>query len=158
MWTSLRHVQLFVTPSTLQSVEYSPWNSPGQNTRVGSRSLLQGIVPTRWSNPGVPHCRRILYQLSHEGSPRMLEWVSSPFSRGTSRPGCQTGVSCLTGRFFTGLVSLKLITSHFSFQDLPQSLPAVSHRWFPGVPFLSLLGGSSFFSIPCLFGSRLNFW
>ena len=44
---------------------YSPWNSPGQNTRVGSLSLLQGIFPTQGSNPGLPHCRRILYQLSY---------------------------------------------------------------------------------------------
>ena len=46
-----------------------PWNSPGQNTGVGSFSLLQGIFPTQGSNPGLPHCRRILYQLSHKGSP-----------------------------------------------------------------------------------------
>ena len=43
---------------------YSPWNSPGQNTGVGSLSLLQGIFPTQGSNPGLPHCRQILYQLS----------------------------------------------------------------------------------------------
>ena len=48
---------------------YSPWNSPGQNTEVGSLSLLQGIFPTQGLNPGLPHCRRILYQLSHKGSP-----------------------------------------------------------------------------------------
>ena len=48
---------------------YSPWNSPGQNTEVGSLSLLQGIFPTQGSNPGFPHCRDILYQLSHKGSP-----------------------------------------------------------------------------------------
>ena len=48
---------------------YSPWNSPGQNTGVGSLSLLQGIFPTQESNPGLPHCRRIHYQLSHQGSP-----------------------------------------------------------------------------------------
>ena len=48
---------------------YSPWNSPGQNTGGGSLSLLQGIFPTQGSNPGLPHCRRILYQLSHNGSP-----------------------------------------------------------------------------------------
>ena len=48
---------------------YSPWNSPGQNTGVGSHSLLQGICPTQGSNPGLPHCRRILYQLSCQGSP-----------------------------------------------------------------------------------------
>ena len=48
---------------------YSPWNSPGQNTRVGSLSLLQGIFPTQGLNPGLLHCMRILYQLSHKGSP-----------------------------------------------------------------------------------------
>ena len=48
---------------------YSPWNSPGQNTGVGSLSLLQGIFPTQRSNPGLPPCRRILYQLNHKGSP-----------------------------------------------------------------------------------------
>ena len=46
----------------------SPWNSPGQNTGMGSQSLLQGIFPTQGSNPGLQHCRQILYQLSHEGS------------------------------------------------------------------------------------------
>ena len=49
---------------------YSPWNSPGQNTEVGSLSLLRGIFPTQGSNPGLLHCRRILYQLSHQGSRR----------------------------------------------------------------------------------------
>ena len=91
---------------------YSPWNSPGQNTRVGSFSLLQGIFPTQGLNPGIKprspafqmdslpaepqgkpkntevgslsflqqifpiqksnkgllHCRRILYQLSYQGT------------------------------------------------------------------------------------------
>ena len=55
---------------------YSPWNSLGQNTGVGSLFLLQGIFPTQGSNPGLPHCRRILYQLSHKGSPRVLEWAA----------------------------------------------------------------------------------
>ena len=48
---------------------YSPWSSPGQNTGVGSLSLLRGIFSSQGSNPGLPHCRRILYQLSHKGSP-----------------------------------------------------------------------------------------
>ena len=61
---------------------YSPWNSPGQNTWVGSLSLLQGIFPTQGSNPGLLHCRRIPYQLSHKGSPRILEWVAYSISRG----------------------------------------------------------------------------
>ena len=46
---------------------HSPWNSPGKNTGVGSLSLLQGIFPTQGLNPGLPHCRRILHQLSHQG-------------------------------------------------------------------------------------------
>ena len=54
---------------------YSPWNSPGQNTGVGSLSLPQGIFPTQGVNPGLPHCRRILYPLSHRASTRILEWV-----------------------------------------------------------------------------------
>ena len=63
-WKSLSCVWLFVT-----SWLYSPWNSPGQNTGVCSLSLLQEIFPTHGSNPGLPHCRQILYQLSHKGSP-----------------------------------------------------------------------------------------
>ena len=47
---------------------YSLGNFPSQNTGVGSLSLLQGIFPTQGSNPGLPHCRWILYQLSHQGS------------------------------------------------------------------------------------------
>ena len=66
--------------------QYSPWNSPSQNTGVGSLSLLQGIFPPQGSNPGLLPCRQILYQLSHKGSPRILEWVAYPFSRGSSRP------------------------------------------------------------------------
>ena len=48
---------------------YSPWNSLGQNTGVGRLSLLQGIFPTQGLNSGLPHCRWILYPLSHKGSP-----------------------------------------------------------------------------------------
>ena len=46
---------------------YSPWNSSGQNSGVGSLSLLQGIFPSQVSNPHLPYCRQILYQLSHMG-------------------------------------------------------------------------------------------
>ena len=48
---------------------YSPWTSLGQNTGVGSLSLLQEIFPTQGSNPGLLLCRWILYQLSYEGRP-----------------------------------------------------------------------------------------
>ena len=49
-----------------------PWNSPGQNTRVGSCSLLQGIFPTQGSNLDPLHCRQILYCLYHQGGPSSL--------------------------------------------------------------------------------------
>ena len=120
---------------------YSPWNSLGQNTGVGSLSLLQGIFSTQGSNPGLPalqvdslpaeplekpkntgvrslsllqgifltqelnrgllHCRQILYQLSHEGILRILEWVAYSFFSGSSQPRNWTGVTCIAGRFLT---------------------------------------------------------
>ena len=65
-WKLLSLVWLFVTSWTI----YSPWNSPGQNTGVGSLSL-QGIFPTQGLNPSLPQriWGQILYQLSHKGSP-----------------------------------------------------------------------------------------
>ena len=68
-----------VASDSLRPHGLSPWNSPGQNIGVGSLSLLQGIFPTEGSNPGLPHCRQILYQLSPKGSPGILEWVAYPF-------------------------------------------------------------------------------
>jgi len=53
-----------------------PWDSPGQNTEVGSLSLLQGVFPTQGSNPGIPHCRQILYQLSPKGSLESIHRVT----------------------------------------------------------------------------------
>ena len=70
---------------------YSPWNSPGQSTGVRSLSLLQGIFPTQGSNPGLLHCRQILYQLSHKGSPRILKWVTYPFSSRSSQARIEPG-------------------------------------------------------------------
>ena len=63
----LSRVQLFVTHGL-----YSPWNSPGRNTGVGSLSFLQGIFLTQELNLGLLHCRQILYQLSHQGRPSSL--------------------------------------------------------------------------------------
>ena len=59
-------------------------DSAGKNTGMGSNVLLQGIFPTHGLNPGLPHCRQILYYLSHKGSLRILEWVAYPFSGGSS--------------------------------------------------------------------------
>ena len=88
-------------PTLLDSIDYSPWNSLGQNTGVGSLSLLHRIFPTQGSNPGLPHRGQILYQLSYQGSLGTLAWVAYPFSNGSSRPKNQTGISCIAGRFFT---------------------------------------------------------
>ena len=73
--------------STLCPMDYSPpgssvdGNSPGQNTGVGSLSLHQGIFPTQGLNQGLPHCRLILYQLSHKGTPTMTNLDSILKSR-----------------------------------------------------------------------------
>ena len=76
-------------------------DSPGKNTGVGCHVLLQGIFPTQGSNPGLPYWRQIIYHLSHQGSPTILEWVAYPFSWGTSPPRKWASVSCIAGRFFT---------------------------------------------------------
>ena len=126
-WWRIYHVKLCVGESESRSVMcnslwprglYSPWNSPGQNTGVGSLSLLQGIFPTQGSNPGLLHCRQILYQLSHKGSPRILEWVAYPFSSGSSQPRNRTGVSCITARFLTNW-AVRWVKGPFKLQDRP---------------------------------------
>ena len=111
-WKLLSCVWLFATPWT------SPWNSPGQNTGVGSLSLLQGIFPIQRLNPGLLHCRRILYQLSHKGSPslnsesmliqgnftsRSLSILALTFSQINSLSQIQGGhiVACREGAYST---------------------------------------------------------
>ena len=93
-WKSLSHIRLFETPWTIQSC-----NSSGQNSEVGSHSILQGIFPTQGLNPGFPHCRKILYQ--PQGKPKntgvgslcLLQWIF------LTRNGAR--VSCTAGRFFS---------------------------------------------------------
>ena len=94
---------------------YSPWNSPGQNTGVGSLSLLQGIFPTQGLSSDLLHCRWILYQLSHRGSPRILEWVAYPFSSGSSWPRNRTGVSCIAAGFFTNRTIKEVLSTVTTF-------------------------------------------
>ena len=69
-WKLLSLLWLFATHGL-----YSPRNSPRQNTGVGSLSLLQGIFPTQGLNPGLLHCRQILYQLSHKRTPKINKVV-----------------------------------------------------------------------------------
>ena len=75
-------------------------DSPGKNTGVGCHALLQGIFPSQGSNPGLPHCRQILYRLSYLGSLRILEWVAYPFIRGPSWPRDRMGLSSIARGFF----------------------------------------------------------
>ena len=84
-----------VTQSSLtpwDHVLYSPWNSLGQNTGMGSFSLLQGIVPTQGLNPGLPHCRQILYQLSHKEAQEYWSGWPIPSPVDLSDPGIEPGV------------------------------------------------------------------
>ena len=147
----------------------SPWNSPGQNTGVGSLSLFQGdlpnprieprsptlqadslpaepqgkpkitgvgslsllqwIFPTQELNQGLLHCRWILYQLSHKGSPRILEWVAYPFSSRSSQPRTWTRVSCITGRFFTNWAMREALICTNVGTCAPMSLFTNTKRW-----------------------------
>ena len=110
---------------------YSPGNSPGQKTRLGSLSSLQGVFPAQESNPGLPHYRWILYHLSHPRSPRILVWVAYPFSSRSSRPRNQPRVSCIAGRFFINRAIRELLSETlsnaqdgvFSCSLCPQELP-----------------------------------
>ena len=70
-------------PDPMECVAY--WaplsmNSPGKNTGVGYHSLLQGLFPTQGSNSSLPHCRQILYHLSHQGNPIDLNWLLKKIS------------------------------------------------------------------------------
>ena len=100
---------------------YSPWHSPGQNTGVGSLFLLQGIFQTQGSYPGLLCCRWILYQLSHQGSSRILEWVAYPFSSGSSWPRARTGISCIAGRFFTSWATREAPPNHWTAKEFPRN-------------------------------------
>ena len=76
-------------------------DSLGKNTGVNCYALLQEFFPSQGSNLGLLHCGHILHWLSHQGSPRILQWVAYSFSSGSSQPRNQTGVSCIAGRFYT---------------------------------------------------------
>ena len=104
----LSRVILFVTPWTsAHQVPLSLGILQAKNTGIGCHTLLQGIFSTQGLNLGFPHCRWILYHLSHQGSPRILEWVAYTFSRGSSQPRNRTGVSCIAEGFFTSWATRK---------------------------------------------------
>ena len=93
-------VRLFATPWSV-TFQGPLGIFPGKNTGVDCHFLLQGIFLTQGLNPGLLHCRWILYHLSHQRSPRILEWIAYPFSSGSFRPRNQTAISRIAGRLFT---------------------------------------------------------
>ena len=70
-------------------------DSPGKNTGVGCHARFRGIFTTQGSNPGLPHCRGIFYQLSHQGSPRTLQWAAYPSPDNLPDPGIEPGSPAL---------------------------------------------------------------
>ena len=125
-------------------------SSSGKNTGVGCCALLQGIFPLQGLNPGLPRCRRILYHLSYQESPRILEWVACPFSRGSSQPRNQTGISCIAGRFFTSWAIREHLTSNLM-HPLSDSFRFVQpYEWFP------IIHGSFIFPTNCCWPSLVS--
>ena len=102
--SDLRNPGIELRPPALQadSLPAEPQRKP-KNTRVGRLSLLQQIFPTQESNQDLLHCRWILYQPSHKGSPRIVEWVPYPFSSESSRPRNRTRISCIVDALPTEL-------------------------------------------------------
>ena len=98
-----------------------PWNSPGKDTGVGSHSHLQSIFPSQGSNPGLPHCGRVLYWLSHQKAQEY--WSGQPFpSPGDlPDPGIKPGSPCRWGElqanslsfFFANSLSAELPGKHY---------------------------------------------
>jgi len=114
----LSHVWLCSLPGT--SVH---GDSPGKTTGVGCHALLQGIFPTQGLNPGLPHCRQSLFCLSHQGSPRTLEWVAYPFSRGPFQSRNRTEVSNMAGKFFINWATREALRLPLGKYSLPPSCP-----------------------------------
>ena len=104
------------------SLPSEPTGQP-KNTGVGRLFLLQGIFLIQEANQGLLHGRQILYQLSHKGRPRILEWVVYPFSRGSSWSRNRTGLSCIADGFFSNwAIREARILKDYPNQLLPNSL------------------------------------
>ena len=109
-----------LSPHGLQPIRLlCPWDSPGKNTGIGCHNLLQGIFPTQGSNSGLLHCRWILYQLSYQRSPRILELVAYPFSRESYQSRNQTGVSCIADGFFTSWATREVVYAYIEGNSNP---------------------------------------
>ena len=155
-----------------------PWNSPGKNTGVGCHSFLQEIFLTQGSNPGIPHCRQILYRLSHQGSPyvsvSLLIYICTHTHRGLVQHlkaetvfvnqaysprvlPCQVISHHLTSPYLTlpasshpqVLASLQADTFTFCLPPYILLLKSCSRSSSPAIPTLTLLGFLSPASLNC---------
>ena len=88
------------------------WGFSRQEYWSGLPCPPPGNLPKPGSNPGLPQCRRILYHLSHQGSPRILESIACPFSRGSSQPRNWTGIPCIAGGFFISRATREVHIAH----------------------------------------------
>ena len=102
------------------------WDSPGKNTGVGCHALLQGIFPTQRSNLGLLHRRWTPYHLSHQGSPRILEWVAYTHSGDLPDPGIEPGSLALQAD--SSPAGLPGNMSMLLFQSVPPSPPSSPQR------------------------------
>ena len=94
-------------------------DSPGKN---GLPCPPPTIFQTQGLNPGLPHCRQILNCLSHQGCPRILEWVAYPFSRGTSP----------IQELNRGLLHYRWILHQLSYQRSPVTAILTPNKHWPG--------------------------
>ena len=124
-------------------------DSPGKNTGVGCHALLQEIFPTQGSNSDLLQCRQILYHLSHQGSPKILEWVAIPSSRDLPDPGIELESPSLKTDSLPAELPGKPNSNHtlnfIHFRSLKQGL-TVSSAWI----VCSLI--SNYLNSSCLLG------
>ena len=144
-WKSLSCIRLFVTPWTIQFMEFS-------RSEYWSRYPF----PSPWDfpNPGIeprsPACKQVLYQLSLQGNPRILDWVAYLFSSGSSRPRNRAKVSCIAGRFFTRWAASETPYSKGGSNSPPlESWASLSNFWLrkgngSNIPRVSLKKSDSF--------------
>ena len=128
-------------------MDYTVWNSPGQNTGGCSHSLLQGIFLTQGSNPSLPHCRQILYQLSHQGNKNtvmgilsFLQWIF------------------LTQKSNWGLLHCRWILYQPSYQGSPAQLQITEFRIFISLAYhlSGFPSGSAVKNLPAVQETRVR--
>ena len=132
LWSEVKVTQSCLTlcdPKDVQSMEFLSRPDWGESR----------------SNPVLPNCRRILYQLSHKGSPRRLDWVDYPFSRGPSQPRNRTGCVVLGADSLPTELSGKPLCCP-DFQSIPVPAPPCLNCCDITIHFTLWIGHGSHYS------------